>query len=101
METQFGYTVHDMVQWLGLIGSIAGIVWWYQRDRKTHRNDIVEITRWRTNVERDVQALREDVDRREATDKRLFDKLDEMCSAVHSQGDRLLRIETLMEAKRD
>ena len=99
MGTEFSYTIHDLIQWLGLISAVLGIVWWYQRDRKSHRADIVEITRWRTNVERDVEALRVEVSRREAADKRLFDKLDEMCAAIHGQGDRLLRIETLMEAK--
>ena len=100
MGTQFSYTVHDLIQWLGMISAVLGIVWWYMRDRRTHRADIIEITRWRTNVERDVQDLRNDVARREATDKRICGKLDEVCAAVHGQSDRLLRIETLMEADR-
>ena len=100
MGSQFSYTVHDLIQWLGLISAVLGIVWWYTRDRRTHRADIVEITRWRTSVERDVQDLRNDAARREAADKRIFDKLDEMCAVVHGQSDRLLRIETLMEAGR-
>lgn len=97
---QYTYTVHDLIQWAGLIGSVLGIVWWFQRDRKAHRADVIEITRWRVNVERDIGGVREDIQRRVDRDGRLYSKLEEVCSVVKSQNDRLLRIETLMEADR-
>ena len=90
------FTLHDLAQWAGLISVVLGLVWWFQRDSRARKTDAEEIATWKTNVERDIEALRTDLGRHERSDDVLYNKIDGVRDAIQGLGDRLLKIETLM-----
>ena len=95
--------LQDLMQW-GAFAALIGTVWFQLRQRDTDRE---EVTKWRTNMERDVEAVNTKLDREgaaintrlerhEAHDNRLFDRLDTIAEALNGVSERLVRIESHM-----
>ena len=62
-----------------------------QKARETEREDI---TRWRTNVERDIQDTAARLDRHEKRDDRIFNTLDEIKREIVLMRERIVSLES-------
>ena len=84
--------LQDLAQWLAFI-ALFGTLWVRVKARDKDRD---EITQWRTNIERDIEAIDARLDRHEVHDNRLFDRLDAIANELKGVSERLVRIESRM-----
>ena len=93
-----GVPMHDLFQWASLVSAVLGAIWFFQRDSKSRRGEIKEITEWRTNKDRDVKEINTRLAKHEEFDNRIWHTLDEIRTDIRQLvSDRLTRIETIME----
>lgn len=95
--------LQDIAQWLAFAVLISGL-WWRIKQRDL---SLEALTKWRTNMERDVKEVNtridnevkvidERLDRHETHDSRLFNRLDTITEALKGVSERLVRIESRM-----
>ena len=84
--------LQDLMQW-GAFAALIGTLLFRVKQRDKDRD---EVTRWRTNVDRDVAAINERLDRHEKRDDRVFNRLDAIVEELKGVSERLVRIESRM-----
>ena len=85
----------DLLQWATILGAFCTI-WFSLKSRDKERD---ELTRWRTNIERDIKAANERFKHHEEHDQRIFGRLENIDSELKEIGERLIRIESKMNGK--
>ena len=98
----------DFAQWGVIVTFLVGVTTLFlnmrRRDReRDHERD--ELTKWRTNTERDLQMLEvtqtndrtlltERLQRLQGHDERLFERIDQVLSELKSISERLVHLES-------
>lgn len=70
----------------GNVAALVGNLWWQVKRRDKERDELVM---WRTNTDRDVESLKNGMDR-------ICRKLDKINEILASLNERVVRIETRM-----
>ena len=87
--------LHDITQWVALAVMIMTFRF-RMRQRDQAREDI---TKWRTNIDRDVLEINKHLDRHEEHG-RIYDRLDAIVIELNGVSERLVKIESLINGKR-
>ena len=87
----------DIAQWGVLVTFLVGVTTLYfnvrRRDReRDHERD--DLTKWRTNTERDLEMLGERLQRLQGHDERLFERIDQVLSELKGISERLVHLES-------
>ena len=97
------FTIHDLFLWLGLVGSMAGLVVTYSRARKSqvaeHKAEIVDITKWRVNIERDIRDVNIEQGHSRAHSDSVISKLNDVSGTLDDLKSRAVRIETILDER--
>ncbi len=84
--------LQDLMQW-GVFAALIGTLLFRVKQRDKDRD---EVTRWRTNVDRDVKEINTRLERHEKRDDRVFNRLDAIVAELKGVSERLVRIESRM-----
>ena len=97
------FTLHDFFLWVGLLVSVLGLLLAYGRSSKSHaaerRAEIVEIAKWRTNIERDIKDVVIEQSHHSAHDGAVLSKLTDIGVAIDDLKSRTVRIETILSER--
>ena len=92
--------LQDLMQWLAFLALLVGM--WVRLKQRDKARD--EITRWRTNIDRDIGEMNKRLDRHGERNNRIFDRLDTIQHTflveLKNVTERLVAIETKMEKPR-
>ena len=87
----------DIAQWGVIITFLVGVTTLVlnirRRDReRDHERD--DLTKWRTNTERDIEMLGERLERLQSHDDRLFDRIEQVLTELKGISERLVHLES-------
>lgn len=90
--------LHDLMQYVGMGMTVLGIVWWFQRDRRTRNADIIKQVEEKTHMKRDIEECQKRLVRHEGRDDRIFAKLEELSGGQADIRDRITKLEGTVDA---